>query len=92
MAGIAGRQAQLVAANIRALIAGDADLARYEPSQPVIMVPVGPDGGSGQLPGSDDLATPERVAQAKGRDMMVDRFAQLLGVTVPAGGERTGDR
>jgi hypothetical protein len=47
-------------------------------------VPIGPEGGSGQLPGSDDLATPERVAQAKGRDMMIDRFTELLGVTAPA--------
>ena len=84
MAGIAGRQAQLVADNIRALIAGTADLAAYEPSPPTIIVPVGPEGGSGQLAGSDDLASAELVASAKGRDMLVDRFAQLLGVTAPA--------
>jgi len=85
MASIAGRQAQLVAGNIRALIAGDSDLTRYEPAQPVIIVPIGPDGGSGQLPGSDNLASAERVAQAKGRDMMVGRFVELLGLTAPAG-------
>jgi hypothetical protein len=83
-ADIAGRQAQLVAGNIRALISGDGDLTPYQSSPPVIIVPIGPDGGSGQLPGSDDLATPERVAQAKGRDMMIDRFTELLGVTAPA--------
>jgi NADH dehydrogenase FAD-containing subunit len=85
MAGIAGRQAQLVAGNIRALITGDGDLTSYQSSPVAIVVPIGPDGGSGQLPGSDDLATPERVSQAKGRDMMVDRFTELLGLTVPAG-------
>ena len=85
MAGLAGRQAQLVAANIRALITGDGELTSYQSSPPVIIVPIGPDGGSGQLPGSDDLASPERVAQAKGRDMMVDRFTELLGVAAPAG-------
>jgi hypothetical protein len=91
VSGVGVRQAHLVAANIRALIAADtgdsggADLAPYQPSQPVIIVPIGPDGGSGQLPGSDDLATPERVAQAKGRDMMVGRFTELLGITAPAG-------
>jgi apoptosis-inducing factor 2 len=84
MAGAAGRQAQVVADNIRALIAGDGDLTPYQPSPPAIMVPIGPQGGSGQLPGSDDLAAPERVAQAKGRDMMVERFAALLGVTTDA--------
>jgi hypothetical protein len=46
-------------------------------------VPIGPQGGSGQVPGSDDLVTAEFAAQAKGRDMMVDRVAALLG---------TGDR
>ena len=85
MAGIAARQAQLVAGNIRALITGDGELTAYQPSPPVIIVPIGPEGGSGQLPGSDELAAPEFVAQVKGRDMMVDRFAELLGVTGPAG-------
>jgi NADH dehydrogenase FAD-containing subunit len=87
MAGIAARQAQIVAGNISALIAGEADLTRYEPSAPVIIVPVGPAGGSGQLPGSDDLATGEMVAQIKGRDMLIGRYAELLGVTAPAGQE-----
>jgi len=73
-----------VASNIRALISGEGDLTSYQSSPPVIIVPIGPDGGSGQLPGSDDLATPERVAQVKGRDMMVGRFTELLGVTAPA--------
>jgi apoptosis-inducing factor 2 len=91
MAGIAGRQAQLVAGNIRALITGDGDLTSYQASPAVIIVPIGPDGGSGQLPGSDDLATRERVSQAKGRDMMVDRFTELLGIAAPAG-EAGGDR
>src|SRR5450755_1148795 len=84
MASLAGRQAQLVAGNIRALITGDGELTAYQSSPPVIIVPIGPDGGSGQLPGSDDLASPERVAGAKGRDMMVDRFTELLGVAAPA--------
>jgi apoptosis-inducing factor 2 len=73
-----------VAGDIRALIAGQADLAAYELSPPAIMVPIGPDGGSGQLAGSDDLASAERVAGAKGRDMMVDRIAQLFGVATPS--------
>ncbi len=87
MAGIAARQAQVVAANISALIGGQAGLTPYEPSAPVIIVPVGPAGGSGQLPGRDDLATGEMVAQIKGRDMLIGRYAELLGVTTPAGQE-----
>ena len=84
MAGIATRQAQLVAANIRALISGDTELTPYQPSSPAIIVPIGPEGGSGQRPGRDDLVTAEFVAQAKGREMMVERFAELLGATAPA--------
>jgi NADH dehydrogenase FAD-containing subunit len=79
-AGATGRQAPVVAGNIRALIAGDRELARYEPLPPSIVVPIGPDGGAGQQHGSEDLVPAEVVAQLKGRDMMVDRFAELLGV------------
>jgi hypothetical protein len=56
------------------------ELARYQPPPAAIIVPVGPDGGAGQLPDSDGLLPAEMVSQLKGRDMMVDRFAELLGV------------
>jgi NADH dehydrogenase FAD-containing subunit len=93
MAGIATRQAQLVADNIRALIAGDGEPTPYQPSAPSIIVPIGPRGGSGQRAGLEDLVDAEVVAQAKGRDMMVDRFVELLGVTAVAGdaGEAADD-
>jgi len=80
MAGRAGRQAHLVADNIRKLVAGEPDLARYEPIPPAIVLPIGPDGGSGQLPGTDELMATEVVAQIKGRDLMVGRYAEILGV------------
>jgi apoptosis-inducing factor 2 len=83
MAGVASRQAQVVAANITALITGNGDLLAWEPKPPTIIVPIGPEGGSGQLPDSTELATPERVAQLKGRDMMTDRYSALLGLTTP---------
>jgi NADH dehydrogenase FAD-containing subunit len=85
MAGIASRQAQVVAGNIRALISGNGDLRAHEPTAPGIIVPIGPNGGSGQRPDSDDLVAAEFVAQVKGRDLMVDRFAEMLGVTGTAG-------
>ena len=44
-------------------------------------MPIGPDGGAGQRPDSADLVTAETVAQLKGRDMMVQRFAELLGLS-----------
>jgi apoptosis-inducing factor 2 len=113
VAGAAGRQAAIVAANIRALIeagpaatagvgadagaaaaaaagagAGAAELSRYEPAPPGIVVPIGPEGGSGQRPGREELLPPEVVAQLKGRDMMVARYAEMLGVPV---GEAAGN-
>ena len=87
MAGRAGRQAHLVAANIRKLMSGDHDLDTYEPIPPAIIVPIGPDLGSGQLPGAPDLASREMVSGAKGQDLMVDRYAEIMGITpaeVPA--------
>jgi apoptosis-inducing factor 2 len=84
MAGLAGRQAQLVAANIRALITGDGELTAYEPMGPAIFVTVGPDGGSGQRPDSDELVAAELVSQLKGRDMLVDRYNEVFGLTEAA--------
>ena len=56
MAGMAGMQAQLVAANILKIVNGDDNLDSYEPYGTAIVVPIGPDGGSGQLPGQAGLA------------------------------------
>jgi NADH dehydrogenase FAD-containing subunit len=80
MAGRAGRQAHLVAENIRKLMNGDHELSPYEPVPPAIIVPIGPNLGSGQLPGADDLASREMVSAAKGRDLMVDRYAEIMGL------------
>jgi NADH dehydrogenase FAD-containing subunit len=80
-AGAAGRQAPVVAGNIRALITGEGELARYEPPAASIIVPIGPDGGAGQRAGSEELVPAETVAELKGRDMMVGRFAELLGLS-----------
>jgi NADH dehydrogenase FAD-containing subunit len=80
MAGRAGRQAHAVAESIRKLVRGEHDLAPYEPVPPAIIVPIGPDHGSGQLPGAPDLAPTEMVSAAKGRDLMVDRYAEIMGL------------
>ncbi len=83
-AGAAGRQAPIVAGNIRAVITGDGGLARYQPPPAGIIVPIGPERGAGQRPDSAGLVPAETVAQLKGRDMMVQRFAELLGVSATA--------
>ena len=80
MAGMAGMQAKLVAENIIKMVNGDNDLTAYQPFGPAIVVPIGPEGGSGQLPGQDDLVSREMVATLKGRDMMVDRYAEIFGL------------
>jgi apoptosis-inducing factor 2 len=79
MAGAAGRQAAVAAGNIRALIEGGGSLTAYQPSPPSIVVPIGPAGGAGQRAGEDELISAELVAELKGRDMMVDRFAEIFG-------------
>ena len=91
MAAMAGMQAALVAENIIKLINGDHDLAAYEPYGAAIVVPIGPAGGSGQLPGQADLVTPEMVATLKGRDLMVDRYAELFGTATSASTSSRGN-
>jgi NADH dehydrogenase FAD-containing subunit len=83
MAGMAGMQAQLVAENIIRMVNGNNTLNPYEPFGPAIVVPIGPDGGSGQLPGQEELASRDMVATVKGRDLMVDRYEEILGLTTP---------
>jgi NADH dehydrogenase FAD-containing subunit len=81
-AGRAGRQAAVVAANVRALIEGG-ELAPYEPSPPAIVIPLGPGGGASELPGQDEIAGEEKTAAIKGEHMFVDMYTERFGL-VPA--------
>jgi NADH dehydrogenase FAD-containing subunit len=76
MAGIASAQAGVVAANIRALISGEEELTTWETFPPLIAIPLGPEGGAGLL--GDGVAGAETIAEIKGRDMLVDRYAELF--------------
>lgn len=78
MAGIAGAQARVVAANIRAAITGEGEQESYTTFPPLIAVPLGPAGGAGQLPGHDGIAGPEVIAEVKGRALLVERFDSLF--------------
>jgi NADH dehydrogenase FAD-containing subunit len=80
MAGFAGRQADIVAANVNALAQGRSELADYQSMGVAIAVPIGPTGGAGQFPGQDEIVGPEVIAEVKGRDLMVDRFGELFGL------------
>jgi NADH dehydrogenase FAD-containing subunit len=77
-AGVARRQAEVVVANIKAQLAGGEPTV-YTPVPPAIVLPLGPSGGAGQLPGTDQLLGAAGVADLKGRDMMMDRYLQLFG-------------
>jgi NADH dehydrogenase FAD-containing subunit len=79
MAAFAGRQAEVVAANIRASITGGTPDREYTAGGfSAIAVPIGPAGGAGQLPGADGIAGADVVAQLKGRTLLVERFQELF--------------
>jgi NADH dehydrogenase FAD-containing subunit len=84
MAAFARRQAATVVENINALAQGRSDLADYRPTGPGIVVPIGPTGGAGQLPGQDGIILRDIVVDLKGRDLGVERFAERFGLAVAA--------
>lgn len=77
MAAAATAEAQVVAENVRALITGT-ELTAYEPLPPVIAVPLGPEGGAGQLPDVDGIAGPDVISDIKGRAMLLDHYGALF--------------
>jgi apoptosis-inducing factor 2 len=84
MAGAIRTQVPVVVDNITALIEGKGDeLVTHEKAPTAIFVPLGPEGGAGQLPGAEEVSGPEEVAAIKGRDMLIDPYAELLGVKEP---------
>ncbi len=85
MAGIAGRQAALLAGNITAMITGEGEPAPYERSAPGIAVPLGPEGGAGQFAGTDGVVGAETIADLKGRAMLVEAQAAQFDAPVTAG-------
>ncbi|GII93625.1 NAD(P)/FAD-dependent oxidoreductase [Sinosporangium siamense] len=77
-AGSAMRHGEVIAENIRALIAGEAAVTEYEPSSGFILLPLGPNGGAGQMPGAGVVGA-ETASQYKGADMMLGRFNEIFG-------------
>ncbi|MDR8414497.1 FAD-dependent oxidoreductase [Nonomuraea sp. 3-1Str] len=76
MAAMAGRQAEVAAGNIRALITGEGEQQEYTPLGPLIAVTLGPEGGAGSF--GEGVVGPETVAQGKGREMFVGRWAEMF--------------
>ncbi|MFC7531397.1 FAD-dependent oxidoreductase [Actinoplanes sp. GCM10030250] len=81
MARAAGRHAEVVAANIRAMISGDSGLAEYRAAPDAIVLPLGPAGGVSYEPGMGVLGA-EQTAQFKST-FFLERYLELLGVTAP---------
>jgi len=82
MAAYAMQHAEIVAANIAAQLRGEKPEGTYSPaSDPVILLPLGPRGGVGQLatPDGPIAATAEMVSQYKGADLFTERFAAAFG-------------
>jgi NADH dehydrogenase FAD-containing subunit len=82
MAGYAMQHAEVVARNIAAQLRGERPTATYRPApDPMILLPLGPRGGVGQLPTPDgpSVVAAATVAQYKGADLFTGRFADLFG-------------
>ena len=86
-AGYAMQHAEVVAQNIAAQLRGEQPPARYQPSPHVmILLPLGPRGGVGQLPTPDGPAVvpAATVAEYKGADLFTGRFTEQFGPTALA--------
>ncbi|GAA0330416.1 FAD-dependent oxidoreductase [Actinoallomurus spadix] len=85
MAGYAMQHAEVVATNISARLNGEEPTATYQPLPfPMILLPLGPNGGVGQLPSPDGpfVAPASMVSEYKGTDLFTARFIEQFGPTV----------
>lgn len=74
--------ADVVAANIRDLIAGRRPSARYTPAREMIVLPLGPDGGASQIEQEDGtrvMVGREETSRIKGADLFSSDVAALFG-------------
>ncbi len=82
MAAHAIRHAEVVAANIVAQVRGEEPEKEYQPSStPFVLLPLGPLGGVGQIPGEGGapvLLPAQAVSDYKGKHLMVEMFAELF--------------
>ncbi|MGP4101489.1 NAD(P)/FAD-dependent oxidoreductase [Nonomuraea sp. KM90] len=82
MAGNAMSHAEVVAANILAQVRNEQPTSVYRPSEvPFVLLPLGPEGGVGQLPSPDGpiVLSGQTVSEYKGADLFTGRFAELFG-------------
>ncbi|WP_433221119.1 NAD(P)/FAD-dependent oxidoreductase [Microtetraspora malaysiensis] len=84
MAGYAMQHAEVVAKNITAQLNGEPPTATYRPlPYPMILLPLGPNGGVGQLPSPEGpfVAPASMVSEFKGADLFTGRFVGQFGPT-----------
>ncbi|MEU6879499.1 FAD-dependent oxidoreductase [Streptomyces sp. NPDC046712] len=84
MAGYAMQHAEVVVKNITAQLRGEQPTATYRPlPHPMILLPLGPRGGVGQLPSPDGpfTAPTAMVSEYKGADLFTGRFIGQFGPT-----------
>jgi NADH dehydrogenase FAD-containing subunit len=82
MAGYAMQHAEVVAQNILAQLRGEQPTVTYRPlPHPMILLPLGPRGGVGQLPAQDGpvVVPAETVSAYKGADLFTGRFTEQFG-------------
>jgi NADH dehydrogenase FAD-containing subunit len=79
MAGMAKFQSEVLVPNLKALFAGQAPTATYERFPPAIVIPLGPHGGAGELPGKGVVGS-EVTAELKGQALGVDSIGALFDV------------
>ncbi len=81
-ADAARAHAEVVATNIKSIIAGGAPTKRYRPAKEWVILPLGPDGGASQLlrDGVRVVVGPEETSRIKGEDLFVDFVREQLGL------------
>lgn len=77
---VAIEQAGVVADNIRFLLTGEGELGTYQPTQPVLSIPLGPTGGVTYIPDAGILDG-DATAEIKGGDLFVGRYAAMFGLS-----------
>ncbi|GIH04922.1 hypothetical protein Rhe02_29890 [Rhizocola hellebori] len=81
MAGYAMQHAEVIAKNIVAQLNGEEPSATYRPApDPMILLPLGPSGGVGQLPTPDGpiVVPAATVSEYKGADLFTAHFARIF--------------
>lgn len=76
---VAMEQGELVADNIRRLMAGDRRLKPYQPNQPLFLIPLGPKGGVSYSPDGAILDA-ETTSQFKGSDLFTAKYRETFGL------------